>query len=98
MSAITGVVFDTGNLLIRRHPDRAPARHLPDRAAARARFDRTGFCDWNLDQDRGRPLAAALPVLAARGLLRARLAALRPACLTAPTRFRRRAHAPFHCP
>lgn len=66
MSAITAVVFDIGNVLIRWHPDRALARHIPDREAALAWFDRVGFYDWNLEQDRGRPLAEALPVLAAR--------------------------------
>lgn len=63
---ITTVVFDIGNVLIRWHPDRAIARHLPDREAALAWLDRVGFYDWNLEQDRGRTLAEALPILSAR--------------------------------
>jgi 2-haloacid dehalogenase len=66
MSQIAAVVFDIGNVLIRWHPDRAIARHLPDRAAALAWLDRVGFYDWNLEQDRGRSLSDALPILAAR--------------------------------
>jgi 2-haloacid dehalogenase len=66
MSQITAVVFDIGNVLIRWHPDRAIARHLPDRDAALEWLDRVGFYDWNLEQDRGRTLSDALPILAAR--------------------------------
>jgi 2-haloacid dehalogenase len=66
MPQITAVVFDIGNVLIRWHPDRAIAAHLPDRDAALSWLDRVGFYDWNLEQDRGRTLAEALPVLAAR--------------------------------
>jgi len=67
MPQITTVVFDIGNVLIRWHPERALRRHLPQRAAALAWLDRVGFYDWNLEQDRGRSLAEALPVLAATG-------------------------------
>lgn len=66
MSQITAVVFDIGNVLIRWHAHRAIARHIPDRDAALAWLDRVGFYDWNLEQDRGRTLAEALPILAAR--------------------------------
>jgi 2-haloacid dehalogenase len=66
MPQITAIVFDIGNVLIRWHPDRAIARHLPDRDMALAWLDRVGFHDWNTEQDRGRTLAEALPVLAAR--------------------------------
>lgn len=65
MAQITTVVFDIGNVLIRWQPERALRRHLPQRAAALAWLDRVGFYDWNLEQDRGRSLAEALPVLAA---------------------------------
>jgi 2-haloacid dehalogenase len=57
------VVFDIGNVLIRWHPDRAIARHIADRDAALAWLDRVGFYDWNVEQDRGRTLAEALPVI-----------------------------------
>lgn len=66
MPTIRAVVFDIGNVLIRWHPDRAITRHIPDRDAALAWLNRVGFYDWNLEQDRGRPLAQALPILAAR--------------------------------
>jgi 2-haloacid dehalogenase len=66
MPQITTVVFDIGNVLIRWHPDRALARHLPRRDAALDWLDRVGFYDWNLEQDRGRPLAEAVPLLASR--------------------------------
>lgn len=66
MTAIRAVVFDIGNVLIQWHPGRAIARHLPDRTAALDWLDRTGFYEWNLEQDRGRTLAEAVPVIAAR--------------------------------
>jgi 2-haloacid dehalogenase len=61
----TAVVFDLGNVLIRWAPERAIAHHIPDRDAALAFLDRVGFAAWNLEQDRGRPLADALPVIEA---------------------------------
>ena len=63
MTPIRAVVFDLGNVLIRWHPDRAIARHIPDRDAALAWLDRVGFGPWNLEQDRGRPLAQGLAAL-----------------------------------
>lgn len=63
MAQIEAVVFDIGNVLIRWHPDRAIARTHPQRPAALDWLERVGFYDWNLEQDRGRTLAEALPVI-----------------------------------
>jgi len=57
------VVFDIGNVLIRWAPERAIAHHFPDPIQALAWYERVGFHDWNLEQDRGRTLAEALPVI-----------------------------------
>lgn len=64
MPQITAVVFDIGNVLIRWQPECAIAAHIPDRDTALAWLDDVGFYDWNLEQDRGRALADALPLLA----------------------------------
>lgn len=57
------VVFDLGNVLIRWRPERAIAHRIPDPAAARAWLEASGFYAWNLENDRGRPLARALAAL-----------------------------------
>lgn len=66
MTRPAAVIFDIGNVLIRWQPERAVARHFSDPEAALAWLDRVGFHAWNLEQDRGRSLAEALPVIAAR--------------------------------
>ena len=65
MTTIRAVVFDIGKVLIRWHPDRAIADHFPQPEAALAWLDSVGFYAWNLEQDRGRTLAEALPVIEA---------------------------------
>ena len=59
------VVFDLGNVLIRWRPERAIAHRIPDPEAALAWLDAAGFYAWNLENDRGRPLDAALTALPA---------------------------------
>jgi len=56
--AITAVVFDVGNVLIRWDPY-AVFDDL-DRADIDAFFEEVGFAAWNLEQDRGRPWDAAV--------------------------------------
>jgi 2-haloacid dehalogenase len=58
--AITTVVFDVGNVLIRWDPRFLYRKLLPDEAAVEAFLTRICPPEWNLEQDRGRSWADAI--------------------------------------
>ncbi len=65
MTAVTNVVFDIGNVLLRWDPKLLYSELFPD-VAQRDRF-LAEVCtdDWNREQDRGRPLAEGVALLVA---------------------------------
>lgn len=66
MSAVTTVVFDIGNVLIRWDPKRLYSRLFPD-PVKRDWFLATICTDaWNVEMDRGRPFAEGIAELVAR--------------------------------
>lgn len=66
MSAVTTVVFDIGNVLIRWDPKRLYSRLFPD-PVKRDWFLETICTDaWNVEMDRGRPFAEGIAELVAR--------------------------------
>lgn len=66
MTAVTNVVFDIGNVLIRWNPEHLYERLFPD-AERRAWFLRE-ICSpaWNLEMDRGQPFAEGIAERVAR--------------------------------
>jgi 2-haloacid dehalogenase len=66
MPAVTTVVFDIGNVLIRWDPELVYARFFPD--AERRRWFLAEICapDWNLEMDRGLPFAEGIAERIAR--------------------------------
>ena len=57
---VAQVVFDIGNVLIEWDPRHLYRRLLPDEAACDRFLAEVCTADWNIEQDRGRPWAAAI--------------------------------------
>lgn len=57
---IDAVVFDLGNVLIPFNPRWLFRKMLPDEASIERFFDETGFEEWNLGMDAGRPFAEGI--------------------------------------
>lgn len=58
MTEIRHIVFDIGRVLIHYDPDIPFRRIIPDADRRRWFFDNVCTSDWNLEQDRGRTIAA----------------------------------------
>ncbi len=65
MSAVTNVVFDIGNVLIRWNPRRLYSELIPDPALREWFLGHVCSDDWNREQDRGRSFADGIAELVA---------------------------------
>ncbi len=65
MTEIRHIVFDIGRVLIHYDPDIPFSRIIPDPQKRQWFFDNVCTHEWNLEQDRGRPIAEAEALLIA---------------------------------
>ena len=63
---INAVIFDLGNVLIPFNPRWLFRKMLPDEASIEQFFAETGFEEWNLGMDAGRPFAEGIAAHSAR--------------------------------
>lgn len=66
MTAVTNVVFDIGNVLIRWDPKLLYSRLIPDTAERDWFLTEVCSSDWNLEMDRGLPFAQSIAERTAR--------------------------------
>ena len=60
---ITTIIFDFGGVLVDWNPRHLYRREFEDDTAMEAFLDRIGWEEWNLQQDKGRPLSEATELL-----------------------------------